>query len=240
MRSIALSTAAGPVLQLHPTASAPSGDHALRGNLGARAIEAIRFLVDRKQHDDLQLRGYVARGQHGLLCLVYRHHGLEHQQVDAAFRQRCNLFGEGGAGLLQAGLAQRLQPQTQRPHRAGHKRLGSLLLADGVHTLPGDGGAGAVELAHLVAQAKPFQPETIGAKGVGLDDLGACLQVLLVHGAHRLRLGYIQLVVAAVDEHATAVEHRAHGAVAQDGFPPKSLSTADAIALLYRPANWIV
>ena len=59
------------------------------------------------------------------------------------------------------------------------------------------------------------QPKGVRAEGVRLDDLRARLQILLVDRAHQLGLRQVQLVVAAVDEDAAFVEHRPHRSVEQ-------------------------
>ena len=61
------------------------------------------------------------------------------------------------------------------------------------------------------------EPDGVGAKGVGLNDGGAGLQVFAVHLADDLGLGNVELVVAAIDEDAAAVEHGSHGAVTENG-----------------------
>jgi len=55
--------------------------------------------------------------------------------------------------------------------------------------------------------------DRVGAEGVGLEQLGAGLHVLLVDLPHLVGLREIHLVVAAVDVDPLGVEHRAHGAV---------------------------
>ena len=74
-----------------------------------------------------------------------------------------------------------------------------------------------VDLGHFSGQSMAGQPEAVGAEGVGLKNLGAGLQVLLVNGEDQAGIGEVQLVVAAVDEDAAGVEHGAHGAVGEHG-----------------------
>jgi hypothetical protein len=70
---------------------------------------------------------------------------------------------------------------------------------------------------HFVGDTVPCQAEGIGPERIGFDDFGASLQVVVVDGTNQLGLGEIQLVVAAVDEHAFGVKQRSHGSVAQNG-----------------------
>jgi hypothetical protein len=61
----------------------------------------------------------------------------------------------------------------------------------------------------------PRQTKGIGAERVGFDDLRASLQIIVVDTANQIGLGKIQFVVATVDEYASGIEQRSHGAVAQ-------------------------
>src|SRR4029077_13923814 len=56
----------------------------------------------------------------------------------------------------------------------------------------------AVEALEFIAQAKRFELEAIGAKGVGLDNLRAGFDVGLVHAEDRFRLGGVQFIEAAL------------------------------------------
>jgi hypothetical protein len=58
--------------------------------------------------------------------------------------------------------------------------------------------------------------EAVGAEGVGLDDLGPRLHVLVVDALHERGVGQVQLVEAAVQEDAAGVQNGPHGAVADD------------------------
>src|SRR5690606_2727045 len=66
------------------------------------------------------------------------------------------------------------------------------------------------------AEAVARQRQPVGAEGVGLDHVGAGLDVVAVHAAYQLRLRQAELVVAAVEEHAALVEQGAHGPVEQE------------------------
>jgi hypothetical protein len=57
------------------------------------------------------------------------------------------------------------------------------------------------------------QRDPVRAEGVGLDDLGAGVHVVAVHGLDQLGLADVELVVAARVQHAALVEQRAHRAV---------------------------
>ncbi len=118
--------------------------------------------------------------------------------------QGANLFGKGGARFVQAGLAQRLQANAERTDRAGHPGFAGLLLLQVLDGLAGQAHAGGVDLRHFAGQAVAGQPEAVGAKGVGLKNLRARLQVLFVDGEDQAGIGEVEFVVAAVDEDAAA------------------------------------
>src|SRR5205814_1855070 len=75
---------------------------------------------------------------------------------------------------------------------------------------------GAIQLFHLRLESVLRQLESIRAKAVRLDDVRTRVHVLLVNLPHHVWRAKIQLVIALIDEHALAVEHRAHRAVKDD------------------------
>ena len=78
-------------------------------------------------------------------------------------------------------------------------------------------------LRDLRLEAVGPELEAMRAEGVGLDDVGPRLEVVLVDAAHEVGVREVQLVEAAVHEHAAGVQHRAHGAVADhDAFGRRS------------------
>src|SRR5262245_22979765 len=70
-----------------------------------------------------------------------------------------------------------------------------------------------VYLGQFVIQPLRRQLETRRAVCVGLEDLGAGLDVLSVDGEHDLGAGKIQLVITAVDVNALGIDHRPHRSV---------------------------
>ena len=98
---------------------------------------------------------------------------------------------------------------TQRPDRAGDEGL----LACG---FTGQADTGLIDRLQLLGESERRKADAVAAEGVGFKDLGARLDVFLVNFLYQLRRREIQLVEAAVDEHALAVEHGAHCAVGHD------------------------
>src|ERR1039458_1862506 len=63
----------------------------------------------------------------------------------------------------------------------------------------------------------PRQAKAVRPEGIGLDNLSARLQIIVVDGADQLRLRQVQFVIAAVNEDAFGIEKRPHGSVAEHG-----------------------
>ena len=74
-----------------------------------------------------------------------------------------------------------------------------------------------VNVAHFVGDTVARQTESIRSKGVGFDDFGPGLQVVVVNGTNQVGLGEIQFVIATVDEDALGVKQGSHRSVAEDG-----------------------
>ena len=214
--STAVRTVAGPVEQFTPMAfGAPLGEQR-RGLLRRRAVEAIAVVVDRDHDEHGQFgRGFLRRGQR-LASFVQSRHGFDDEHVDAGGHQGADLFDECSAGLVEPGLAQRLEAHAQRSDRAGHPGFAGLLVLEMGHGLLRQLDAGGIDLGHLAGQSMARQAESIGAEGVGFENFRAGLQIVFVDGKNQVGVGKIQLVVAAVDEDAARVKHGAHGAVGKN------------------------
>ena len=141
--------------------------------------------------------------------LLHIAEGLEHQQIDAAFHQSGNLFTKGIARFLKGSLAERLDANAKGTDRAGHKA------SEALGRLARQAGSGHINVADMAGQAVARQAKAVGAEGVSFNDLGARLQIVVMHGANEFRLGNVQLVIAPVDENALGVEQGSHGPVAE-------------------------
>ena len=97
----------------------------------------------------------------------------------------------------------------QRPHGAGDqdRALGRLLR---------EADPRPVDLLHLAGQAGLRQFQPVGAERVGLDEIDPRLDVAAVNLLDEVRVGQVQLVEAAVEEDSMLVQHRPHGAVANE------------------------
>ena len=183
---------------------------------GRGAVEAVALVVDGHHHQHGQFRGDFARGRQRLASLVQGGHGLDAEHIHASLGEGANLLDKSLSCFVQAGLTQRFEAHSQRADGACNPRLPCLLFLEVIDGLTGQLYPGGIDLGHIAGQTVASQPETIGAKGVGLDKLGAGLQVLLVNRQDQAGVGEVQLVVTAVDEDAAGVEDSAHGSIGED------------------------
>jgi len=207
-------------------ACAPLGEQG-GGVRGRCAVKAVALVVDGDHNQHWQVRSDIVRSLERLLCLVQGGHGFDNQQVNTVSRtvssEHGDLLGEGGAGFVEAGFAERFKAYTERSDGAGNPGLAGLLFYKVIDGFARQPHASFIDFTHLAAEAVPGEAEAVGAKGVGLNDFGAGLKVLFVHGEDKARVGEIQFVVAAVDEHAARIEHRSHGAVGKHGAAQQGL-----------------
>jgi hypothetical protein len=143
------------------------------------------------------------------LELEDRREGLEQDQIDAGDHQRVDLLGQRHPRAPPLALGRDREAHAGGPDRAGHVGAAGGALA-------GQLDRGLVERRHLIGEAVAGQRDAVGAEGVGLDHLGAGVDVVAVDPRDQVGLGDHQLVVAAGVQHAAIVEQRAHRAVEQD------------------------
>src|SRR5581483_7808877 len=179
-------------------------------SLRARAVEAIAVFINRDLGHDGDVGVDFARGPDRLAQLVQVAEGLQDQKVHAAFHQRGNLLDERRARFVKRGFPQRLDAHAQWPYRARYEAVETF------GGFMGDARTREVDVAPLVGQSVPRQAGGIGAEGVALHHPRDGLVVVVMDLPDEVRLRKVQLVVAAIDEDASGIEQRAHGAVAQD------------------------
>ena len=205
------------------------GVHGVEGDqrgadLGARqhaAGQLDRDLgLDRDGAADLLHRGPAP--VHGRLDAEQVELGLDQEQVDAPLEQAAGLFGDLVAKLGVADLAERREPGA-RPDRAGDEP-GPLGSGVPVGDLAGQGCGHPVELDGAIAEPVLAERGPHAPERVGLDDLGAGLEVLGVHTGDQLRTGLDQDLGAALELRRAVVLHgqvlflqpRPRGAVEDD------------------------
>ena len=138
----------------------------------------------------------------GHLCVHDIEDRLDQDPVNTAVDQCFYLFGIGTAQHLHA---QRLFTTcchgaclTGGSHRSHHisgliRILGRILLSDGTRQ-----GAGCqIHLAAVVLQSVVAHGDALGIEGIGLDDVGSCLQVFAMDVADDIRTGEGEQVVAS-------------------------------------------
>ncbi len=189
-----------------------------RGVRRRGAVEAVALVVDRDHDEHGQIgRGFV-RGEQRLAGFVESRHGLDDQEVDAGIGQGAVICSTKAArASSRPVLPERLETDAEGADRAGDPGFAGLLFFEVVGGLAGEADAGGINLGDFAGQSMASQAEAVGAKGVGLENLGAGLQVFLVNGKDEAGVGEVQFVVAAIDEDAASVEHGTHGAIGEHG-----------------------
>jgi hypothetical protein len=176
--------------------------------LRRRAVERVAVLVGRHLGDDRQVR-QRADGVERRADLAQVAERFENEQVDAALEQRPHLLQEIFARLVDTGLPPRFDADAERPDRAAH-------IGPAGRRPPRDLHASDVHLVQAVGEAERSQLDPVGAERIGLEDIGAGADVVVVHALDELGLRQVHRVEALVDEHPTRIQHRPHRAVADE------------------------
>ena len=177
------------------------------------AVQAVPvFLRGHLRHDG-QVGDRANGGDRGA-DFVEIPEGLEHEQIDAAGLQRLGLFAKQGLGFIDAGPAPWLHADAERPDGAGDVRRRRTIHR--VANVSREACRRLVQLGDAVAEPEGAQLHPIGAERVGLDDVGAGAQVLAMHVAHHVGIAQAERLETAVDEHALAIQHGPHRAVADE------------------------
>ena len=196
-----------------------------RGRSSGRgcAVRQQEILPEGHLGDQRQIAGTLDlfdRGQQSLQIAE----GLAHEQVDAAFEEPFDLLAEGRP--REPGMRSILDSKrsTKRADGPGDQSLAS----GDVSRFAGELRRAAVHLSGQLLQPELGETEAIGAEGVGLDGVGAGLEVLAVDSGDDLGVGQDDLVEAGSLGNAAAVEQRAHCPVEQQR--PASQLHAEALA----------
>ena len=142
MASMAVSTVVGPVEQLTPMAPAP------------HSVSSAAACWARRRRGSCRLSSTVtmtSTGRSG--AISWAASSASRASFSAgmvsmmsmstpACSKSPNLLGKGRAGLVEAGLAQRLEANTERADRAGDPGLAGLLVFEVLDGLAGDADAG--------------------------------------------------------------------------------------------------
>ena len=87
----------------------------------------------------------------------------------------------------------------------------------GLGDFSGEMNGGTVDGFELICDAVCFEFESIGSKGIGFDEVGACLDIVAMNAFDEFGFGEAELLIAGVDENAFCVEHGAHCTIADEG-----------------------
>ncbi len=192
----------------------------MRGQ-GVGRIAQQRFVIAGEGHlgNDGDVGGHRARGRDRRFDLLDVRHRLNDQQIDAG-RLRAGRANQGGDLLAERRLgfgygdaAKRGQPHPQRPERPGQQHVAER----SIDHAPGNGHGGVVDGLDLVLQAVLGQLETVGAEGVGLNQVRTGVDVAAVDFGHQCGVGQVDGVERLVDRHAATVEDSAKSPIHQDG-----------------------
>ena len=199
----------GPSVQFAPMACTFCAARRAAASARARSVDGRAFFGKRHLRDDGQRRERADRVD-GREQQIEARERLQNKKVDAALFERLRLLAVDVEDLLARNFAN-ARPDAQRPDRAGDEHFVGGRFA----RLAGDFHAAVIERHHLLGQSQGGQFHTIGAEGIGLDNLRSGLDVGLVHAENRLRLGNVQLLEAALRTGGFK-QHRAHGPIGHE------------------------
>ena len=130
--------------------------------------------------------------------------GLDEQQVHAALEQAAHLLGEGGDELGEGDAAGDRDRARGGADGAGDE-AGPIGRGELPRRFDGELGGAPVERPRLGLEAVLGEHQRRAAEGVGLDDVGAGLEVGAVHVEDHVRPGADQVFVAALELGAAEV-----------------------------------
>lgn len=102
----------------------------------------------------------------GLLGFIEGDNGFDDEEIDSAGNQAADLFGEGGAGLVEAGFSQRLKVNTEGADGSGDECCSGLFVLKLPDGLASELGSGLVDGEDLILKAVAEESEGICAEGV--------------------------------------------------------------------------
>ncbi len=183
--------------------------------LWRRAVQAIAILLRRHLRDDWQVAHPADRGD-GSTKFIQVPERFQHEQVDAAFGQCLRLFLKPAFGFIDAGLAPRLDSNTQWANRPRYKSGAAPVPAVSSGRVARDPCAFEVDGLHLLAQPERTQLDAIGPERVGFENVGAGSQVFAVHALDQRWIGQVQRFEASIEENTLRVQEGAHRTVTHE------------------------
>jgi len=193
----------------------PLREKSLHNGLGLDPKSGFALLVIGHLGDDWQLAD-LADGAQRESDLVEVLEGFEKKEVDPGLGERGGLLAEKIEQFSLGDRAELGHLDAGRPDRPRHIELLPRSLA-------GELDSAAVDGFRLLLQAVRLELEAVGAVGVGLEDIGVRGRIGAVEIEHQFGRREVELIIAAVDEDAAAVEHGAHGAVTDEDALPDAV-----------------
>ncbi len=172
---------------------------------------------------------------------------LDQQKLGAAVDEAARLLVIGGNQIVEGNRAETgigdirrdRRGAVRRPERARDETAAAVFLLREHRRLAREPRAGEVQLVGDFLHAVIGLRDAGGGKGVGLDDIGARTEIMVVNVADRLRLGEVEkivvsphLAVPGVEARAAKralvepqrLDHRAHGAVEHEDALARGLA----------------
>src|ERR1700722_18577833 len=89
-------------------------------------IQAVAIFVDRNLHDQGQFCSHILGCEHRLMEFLEISEGLQHQQIDAPFRECFDLLAEGSASFFKRSFSQGLDSCSQWANRSRDPHIETL------------------------------------------------------------------------------------------------------------------
>ncbi len=165
--------------------------------------------------DDGAIRVQRSNGRIGLSDLTKVDKGLEQEQIHSTVEKTFRLLFEMRKSFFLRDGSKRGDGLAKGTDGTGHECLTRGFLASKAGTF-------LVDALDEVRETMGPQLHAIGTVGVGLDEINANINILTVHRLNQCRIREIELVVAAIEKNALAIEHRSHGTVTDDRTIPET------------------
>ncbi len=192
----------GPVAQLRPIMSMPSGSSVVSAGGDLASDEHGPGGLDRHLDEDRQadpgLHDRLLAPVHGRLGLQQVLGGLDQQGVHPAVDETLRLLGERLLQEVRVGGVAEAGELGARTDRAEHPAHPAVLCLERLSGAPRDLGAGARELLDALLDAVVGEVGPVRAERVGLDRVDARLEIGGVDGLDDVGPRHVQDLVAAL------------------------------------------
>ena len=162
---------------------------------------------------------------------------FEVQDIDTAFDERDGLIRIGRAHFVEGDAAGHRDRLRARAHRAGDEAR-PLRCRSRIRRLARQLRRNEVDLVHLVLQVVLGEHDARAAEGVGLDDVGAGVEIVAMDLLDHIRPRQHEMLVAALEagpaevigREVARLDGRSHGAIEdEDAFLQRGAQRFDAV-----------